>query len=154
MKFRVMPIASEIANEVRRTMVSPFGGLPAFSSVATGYGPCRSCLKTFNEGKEDRIYLTYNPFDGVSELPLPGPIFIHTEECEKFSGNDFPQDLRRLPMIFEGFGNESNLVVSERVGVERLEDQADEILNTPQVEFIHIRNAEAGCFIARIENAE
>ena len=54
-------------------------------------------------------------------------------------------------MIFEGYGKHSRLVRSEGVNVDRLDEQIAEVLASPDVNFIHIRNAEAGCFIARIE---
>jgi hypothetical protein len=149
--YRVVPISRNAANEVRRNMVSPFGKLPASSSVATGYGPCRSCLKTFRQGEEERIYITYDPFAGISKLPLPGPVFIHTEECAEYSDHDFPKELRSIPMILEGFGANSRLVRSEPVSIDSVDEQIEEILDAAEVEVIHIRNAEAGCFIAKIQ---
>lgn len=150
MNYRVLPVSSKIADDVRQTMISPFGGLPAFSSVATGYGPCRSCLKTFRQGQEDRIYITFNPFDGHSDLPLPGPVFIHSEPCAEYDVDAFPEAILSIPMIFEGFGENSRLVISEPADVEKLDEQIERILAMTDVRSIHIRNAEAGCFIARI----
>jgi len=149
--YRVVPISKEAADEVRRTMVSPFGKLPASSSVATGYGPCRSCLETFRQGEEERIYITYDPFAGASKLPLPGPVFIHTEECAEYSDRGFPNELRSIPMILEGFGTNSRLLRSEPVSINSVDEQIEEILNADEIEVIHIRNAEAGCFIAKIQ---
>ena len=153
MTYRVVPLDAAVAADVRRTMTSPFGDLPAWSSVATGYGPCRSCLRTFREGEEDRIYITYDPFHGLSDLPQPGPVFIHAEPCPAFEADDFPPRLLSIPMLFEAYGRHSSLLTSEPVEKERLNEQITRILRTPEVEFIHIRNAEAGCFVARIERA-
>ena len=149
--YRVIPISRDAADEVRRNMVSPFGKLPASSSVATGYGPCRSCLKTFRQGEEERIYITYDPFAGISKLPLPGPVFIHTEECAEYSDRGFPKELRSIPLILEGFGGNSRLVRGEPVSIDSVDEQIEEILDADEVEVIHIRNAEAGCFIAKIQ---
>jgi hypothetical protein len=151
MSYRVVPISKAVAGNVRETMVSPYGNLPAFSSVATGYGPCRSCLKTFVQGEEERIYMSYDPFDGVSDLPLPGPVFIHAEPCQEYSGERFPAELLAVPLILEGYGDHSRLVASQPVDTERIDYQIEEVLGTPEVNFIHVRNGEAGCFIARIE---
>jgi hypothetical protein len=151
MSYRIVPISKAVADRVRETMVSPHGDLPAFSSVATGYGPCRSCLTTFKQGEEERLYISYDPFAGVSNLPLPGPVFIHRDGCSEYSSEGFPRELLRIPMIFEGYGDHSRLVASRPVDVENLDAQIDEVLTTPEVNFIHIRNGEAGCFIARIE---
>ena len=153
MNYKVVSISSNVAERVRQTMTSPYGNLPAWSSIADGYGPCRSCLKTFKQGEEERIYITYDPFNNVSDLPLPGPVFIHAESCSEYSNDRFPNELLSIPMLLEAYGKQSRLVLSEPVESERIEEQIAGILRTTGVESIHIRNAEAGCFIARIEPA-
>lgn len=151
MNYKVVPISRAAADRVRETMLSPHADLPAFSSIATGYGPCRSCLKTFRQGEEERTYISYDPFAGIASLPLPGPVFIHADGCEEFSADGFPAELLEIPMIFEGYGEHSRLVRSEVVDSDRFDEQIADVLGSPGVDFIHIRNAEAGCFIARIE---
>jgi len=153
MSYRVTPMDVALTEKVRTLMISPFGKLPVWSSVATGYGPCRSCLKKFCEGEEERIYMTYDPFSGKSDLPLPGPVFIHSDRCEEFTGDGFPQELLSIPMLFDGYGEHSSLKVSEPIEKENFEDQIARMLSAPDVEFVHIRNAEAGCFIATIERS-
>ncbi len=152
MNFKIVPIPFELAAEVRGTLVSPqYKSLKAAVSVANGYGPCRSCLKVFKQGEEERIYLTYNSFEGRSSLPDPGPIFIHKNECEEHSGDEFPRDLLDLPLLLEGFGDESRLVRRENIDPASVSDQIDAIFGDEQVRFINLRNAEAGCFVARVE---
>jgi hypothetical protein len=153
MKFKVKPISPDITDQVRQTLVSPqYKSLKAFVDIATGYGPCRSCLKTFDQGTDKRLFFTYNAFEGRADLPDPGPIFIHGHECKAYDADVFPPDLRQLPMLFEGFDARGDLITRERADREELETQITGILASPLVEYIHIRNAEAGCFIARIES--
>lgn len=153
MAFRVIPIPETISKEVRSTMLSPQYSHPASVKTATGYGPCRACLRTFEAGKEERILFTYNSFEGLSDLPLPGPVFIHKDKCETYNSSQFPPDLVDLPLLFEAFGENSELVKRESVDKERLESQIDAILDIEDIRFINIRNAEAGCFVALIEKA-
>jgi Protein of unknown function (DUF1203) len=120
-------------------------------TIATGYGPCRSCLRVFHQGEEERIYITYNAFEGLSSLPDPGPIFIHKRECERFEASSFPPDLLDVPLLLEGFGDESRLVSRTRVAPGSVESQIDTIFADEAVRFINLRNAEAGCFVARVE---
>ena len=153
MAFKIFPIPEEISNEVRSTLVSPQYSHPASVKTATGYGPCRACLKTFEAGKEERILFTYNSFEHLSDLPLPGPVFIHKDECQTYTHDQFPPDLVGLPLLFEGFGENGELIKRERVDKERFEGQIEKILGIEDVRFINIRNAEAGCYVARIERA-
>lgn len=151
MNYKIVPISSETARSARENLKSPQYGHPASVDVAAGYGPCRQCLKTFIKGAEERILFTYNAFENLSKLPLPGPVFIHKKKCEPFAGNGFPPDLRALPLLFEGYGAESALVTRKAVKNETIEDQIAEIFDLAEVNYINIRNAEAGCFVARIE---
>ncbi|MBV9737341.1 MAG: DUF1203 domain-containing protein, partial [Candidatus Eremiobacteraeota bacterium] len=66
---------------MRSLQTAPIYGHPAHIEVATGYGPCRHCLRTFNVGREQRILFTYDPFQGIEDVPLPGPVFIHAVPC-------------------------------------------------------------------------
>ena len=151
MLFKVISIPDSISNKVRETMLSPQYSHPASVKVATGYGPCRSCLRTFEAGHEERILFTYNSFEGLSDLPLPGPIFIHKDRCQTFDDHQFPPDLLDLPLLFEGFGENSELIKRERIDKEAIAEQIEKVLGMKDVKFINIRNAEAGCFVARIE---
>ena len=152
MSYKVVPMPKLLVDKARKTMMSPqYKNLPASSSIATGYGPCRSCLRTFDEGNEERLYIAYNPFEGLSDLPLPGHIFIHTEKCNEFSGPGFPSELLELPLLFEGFTDNSLMIKREKVIRDRYEEQIEEILADTSVRFVNIRNEEAGCFIARID---
>jgi len=151
MNYKVVSIPSEIARSVRENMVSAQYGHPAFVDVAMGYGPCRVCLKTFVKGAEERILFTYNAFENLSNLPLPGPVYIHKNECESFDENGFPPELIDLPLLFEGYGEKSALVKREAIKQGGIENQIAEIFALSGVNYINIRNAEAGCFVARIE---
>ena len=151
MNFKVVAIPPEIARETRATMKSPQYGHQAEADLAKGYGPCRSCLRTFKRDKETRILFTYNAFARLSDLPLPSPIFIHQNNCERYEQDGFPQELRSLPIILEGYGRESWLLGRDTVADKNFEAAIESLFADDAVDYLHIRNAEAGCFIARIE---
>ena len=151
MQYQVVAISDEIARQVRTTLKSPQYGHPAHVEVASGYGPCRSCLQTFVEGQEERILFTYDSFTGVEGLPSPGPIFIHLEECKRFEAAGFPEKLRTLPLVLEGYGRGSWRLLQESVDNGEVDAPIDRLFSHPAVEYIQMRNAEAGCFMARIE---
>ncbi len=151
--YRFLGVPAPIAAAVRTNLRSPQYGHPAHVEVASGYGPCRSCLATFEAGAEDRILFTYQPFSEPGALPAPGPVFIHREPCERREGREFPERLRSVPLVVEGFGGEGRLIAQARVGDRVVEEVVDEVMRTPEVRFGHLRNAEAGCFVARIDRA-
>ena len=62
--------------------------------LATGFGPCRVCLRTFREGKELRTLFTDDSYAGVAEFPQPGPLDIHTDSCDRYEGGEFSREAR------------------------------------------------------------
>ena len=153
--FRVSAIPTKVADLVRSTMRSPGYGHPAHVEVATGYGPCRRCLRDFKVGKEHRILFTYDPFHELKVHPLPGPIFIHAEACPRFTDEGtFPEDLRSHRLTFAVYGAQRALLCEKMVENGEVDATIDELLAWPELRFIHVRDTEAGCYDLRIERAE
>ena len=150
MALRFLGIPEAIAREVRDTMLAPDYGHPAYKALAQGYGPCRLCLRTFRVGADERILFTYNPFPG-GDLPAPGPVFIHAAECSRHDSSRLPADLRPLPMVLEGYRS-GGRVIQQRVAGATVEEMLERIFNADGADYVHIRNGEVGCFIARVEN--
>jgi hypothetical protein len=63
MQYRVVAIEDAVASEVRNTGRSPRYGRAAHVELASGYGPCRLCLRAFRVGEERRTLFTFDPFD-------------------------------------------------------------------------------------------
>src|SRR5687768_16866574 len=101
MSFTVRGIPQSLADEVRRTRVSPGYGHPVHEELATGTGPCRCCLRRFVPGRERRLLFTCRPVGDESSLMGPGPVFIHADHCGACAGDTFRSELRTLPLAFE-----------------------------------------------------
>lgn len=149
---RYVGIPADLAATVRATMRSAQYPHPVHAEVAAGYGPCRECLGTFRTGEEERLLFTYQPFP-EGQLPAPGPVFIHRESCSRYESAAFPERLRAVPLVVEGFDAAGSPVRREAVGGGRPEAVVERVMSAQGVAFGHLRNAEAGCFIARIERA-
>ena len=150
--FRVVAIPTKVADLVRSTMRSPGYGHPAHEEMATGYGPCRHCLRDFQIGRERRILFTYDPFYGMEPLPLPGPVFIHADPCERFAdGHGFPKDLRSHRLTFAAYGAGRRLLTEMFVENRDVETIIEELFGRQDVSYLHVRDTEAGCYDFRIE---
>ena len=90
MRFTVRGVPQEVADEVRRTRLSPGYGHPVHLEVARGTGPCRCCLEPFVAGRDQRLLFTFRPRSEDGSLMAPGPVFIHAGHCEAFAGAGFP----------------------------------------------------------------
>jgi hypothetical protein len=150
--YRVIAIPTNVAEEVRISHNSPRYGHPTSSKIATGYGPCRHCLRTFHVGKESRTLFTLNPFDGIEEVPLPGPVFIHTESCERYPENGgYPVDLLEHAAVLSGYAKGQRLV--EKIYADNGEQVAavNQLFGRSDIDYIEVRDKIAGCFDFRIE---
>jgi hypothetical protein len=153
--YRVVAVEDRIANAVRRTLRSPGYGHPAHSDVATGHGPCRQCLRTFTVGSERRILFTYDSFYGKEELPLPGPVFIHEQDCERYSESaGFPPDMLPHRLTLNAYARGRRLIAQRYVANGVVELELQQLLEDRDVAYIHVRNTDAGCYAFCIERSD
>jgi hypothetical protein len=150
-RIRVAGIPQSVADAVRATMRAPDYGHPAHRARASGYGPCRLCLRRFLIGAEERILFTYNPSSEPDGLPAPGPVFIHAEACARYDAAQLPPDFCKVPMVIEGYRGGGWLVTQEKVNGTPPEEVIAGVLAMRGVNYVRIRNAEAGCFMARVD---
>jgi hypothetical protein len=70
-RFAVKPLPQDVATHVREQGRDPVWGHQAVTQPATGFGPCRLCLRTFREGEELRTLFTHDTYAGVADFPQP-----------------------------------------------------------------------------------
>ena len=151
-EYRVVAVGDSIADAVRKTMKSPGYGHPAHVETATGHGPCRQCLRTFSIGKERRILFTYDAFHGKEDLPLPGPVFIHEDRCERYPEDaGFPSDMLEHRLTLNAYGAGRALVAQKYVVDGAVEPEIQRLLADGNVGYIHVRDTVAGCYDFLIE---
>ena len=152
--IRVAAIPTRTAEIVRATLKSPGYGHPAHIEVAGGYGPCRHCLCDFRIGEEKRILFTYDAFYGHEPLPLPGPIFIHAEPCQRYpEESGFPEDARAHRLTVIAYGDGRQVQAEEHVRNGEVEEVVNRLLANPNARYLHVRDTEAGCYDFRIFDA-
>ena len=151
--MRVVAIPTEIAESVRKRMKDLQYGFPAHTNVAQGDAPCRHCLRIISAGVQQTLF-TYDPFAGVEKLPLPGPVYVHTEACERYPEDaGFPAALRGSPRTLNAYGRGRRLLAQEYVEGGNVDSTIERLLERPDVDYIHVRSTTAGCFTFRVERA-
>ena len=154
--FKIVPLSRAYANKIRQTMKDDFGH-EVVEKVAKGVGPCRVSLKPFVIDKEVRLLLSHSPFEIDNAFNQPGPIFINKEDMEEYSDiHRFPPEIKadkeHFPLTLIGYSKSQKMVFTKLVG----DEDVDVLISTifeelPMIEFLHARNAEACCFICKIE---
>jgi len=154
--YKIVPLSKEYANKIRQRGKDDFGH-DVVEQVATGKGPCRVSLKPFSVGKDKRLLIGHSPFSVDNAFNQPGPIFIHKEEVEAYSDiYNFPPEIKadkeNFPLSLIGYSKEQKMVFTKLVGNNDVDMLIPTIFeNHSEVEYLHARNAEAGCYICKIE---
>lgn len=154
--FRIVPVSASYAAEIRQSGKDTFGHA-LIEQVATGKGPCRVSLKPFVKGVDKRLLLSHSPFEIDNAFNQPGPIFIHSEEVAEYTDvHRFPPEIKAdkesFPLTLIGYSSDQRMVYTELVGEKDVDELIRSIFDAiPKVDYLHARNAEAGCFICKIE---
>jgi hypothetical protein len=152
--YRFVAISEATAERVRSTRRSPGYGHPVHSEIATGYGPCRLCLRDFAVGADRRLLFTLDPFSGLESFPLPGPVFIHESACDRYPEyGGFPEDLLAHDLTLVAYGKGRVQRAEERVSNGGVEGAVKRLLDLPGVDYVHVRDTGAGCYDLRVERA-
>lgn len=154
-QFRIVPVSKAQATAIRLTRRDNFGH-PVIEQIATGKGPCRVSLKPFVKGVEKRLLFSHTPFAIDNAYNQPGPVFINSEEVEEYADvHRFPPEIKAdkksFPLTLIGYTSDQRMVYTQLVG----DHDVDELIRTAfdsrsDIDYLHARNAEAGCFICKI----
>jgi hypothetical protein len=148
---RVVAISTEVAESVRATQKDPHYNFPAHTAVTKEDAPCRHCLKIIPAGEQATLF-TYDSFEGVENLPLPGPVYIHAKSCERYPEDaGFPAQLKSSPRTLNAYAKGRRLLAQEYVENGTVAQTIAELFTRPEVEYIHVRSTTAGCYTFRIE---
>jgi hypothetical protein len=143
--------------EVRRLRDGGYdaNGQPALVRIAEGLAnPCRHCLGLIAEG-DDRLVLSYRPFDQPQPYAETGPIFLHRAECPRYDGDAVPAWFDFMdPAIVRGYDGDDwiRYDTGNVVRGPEIADACRTILADPTVAYVHVRS-KFNCFQCRIDRA-
>lgn len=154
--FKIVPLSEEYASKIREAQIDDFGH-EIIEQPAKGLGPCRVSLKPFVPGKDARLLFTHSPFAIDNVYNQPGPVFIHKKEVEAYKDiYRFPPEIKAnrksFPLSLIGYSKEQLMVFTRLVNDDDIDILIPGIFEKhPEIEYLHARNAAAGCFICKIE---
>ena len=154
--FKIVPLSESYVEGLKKSQKDHYGN-ELVEELATGYGPCRLSLQPFKPGEDIRILFSHSPFEIKNAYVQPGPVFIHKKNIDAYKDvYRFPPaikaDKKHFPLTLIGYNRVQKMVFTQLVGDLDVDELIEQVFNEQeQVEFLHARNAEAGCFICRIE---
>ncbi len=156
MSLRYQPMPSDIAARYRRLEPDAYGMVPE-RHVSDGYGmPCRHCLANIAAG-DPYLILAYRPFPALQPYAETGPIFLHAEECPAYAGGaEVPPILTTSKnYLLRGYSADDRIVYGSGAvtAVEDVPKRAGDLLERPDIAYVHVRSAKNNCYQCRIEQA-
>ncbi len=155
-KFKIVPLSAAYAAKIQKTLKDDFGH-NVIEQLATGFGPCRVSLKPFKVGQDVRLLFSHSPFEIDNAFNQPGPIFINKTEVEAYKDiHRFPPEIKadkeHFPLSLIGYSKEQKMVFTKLVGDADVDNLIVKVFEQhPKIEYLHARNAEACCYICKIE---
>ena len=156
MSFRIVPLSREYVSRVMALGRDDFGNEP-IEQIAGGFGPCRVSLRPFVPGVDRRVLISHSPFATANAFNQPGPVFFNAADVDEYRDvHRFPPEIKadktNFPLTLIGYSDDQRMVFAELVGDRDVDEMIPRIFaEHSDVEVLHARNAEAGCFICKIE---
>lgn len=145
--YRARAIEPGILEALRRRGRDGLGNVFA-PSPAHGWEPLRCCLRSARAG-EPVALISYTPFAATSAWTEWGPVYVHGEACDGYSGEGLPDELRTGPRVLRTYRADETLAYEHIAYVPDGEDVAaalDTLFAEPEVAFVHVRAALSQCF--------
>jgi hypothetical protein len=122
--------------------------------LAEGPEPCRRCLR--NTGVGDPLVLApYNPFLRSSPYAGDGPVFVHADGCDPFASEPdvMSEQVAGRVLSVRAYDADAMMTGASVLPGEELAGRLPELLEGPDVAFLHVHFAGPGCFGFRVDRA-
>jgi hypothetical protein len=128
------------------------GAIRTTASRKPGF-PCRVSLKDAEIG-EEVLLVHYEHQPAATPYRASHAVYVRPNaETAVFEPNQVPASLRTRVLSLRAFDGRGMLVTSELAAGEALEEAIEQMFTNPQVGYIHLHYANAGCYAARADRA-
>jgi len=150
--FQIVPLPTEIAEAARRVAKAGATDHALITVDSPGSSPCRHCLQWAEPGERVVLfpYAAIPPGHPYSEA---GPIFVHANECQRYSAtNEYPADFRN-GRAFRAYDSKYNIIDAQIANGSEPEVVIESLFQNPDTEFVDVRSVTHGCFSFRVQRA-
>src|SRR5437879_8725903 len=107
--FHIVPLPTQIADAARRVVKAGAADHAVITVDSHGSSPCRHCLRWAQPG-ERVILFPYSAIPPGHPYSETGPIFVHANECQRYSlPNEYPADFRN-GRVFRAYDSNYNII--------------------------------------------
>jgi hypothetical protein len=150
MRFVIDAIPSAELARLRAQGHDDFGTPWIARTYDEGGHPLRCCLREAEAG-EALALVAYRPFAWDGPYAEVGPVFVHVDACPGYPDPDaYPEAFRHRQQIFRAYGFDHSIIDAEIVEGSDAERTIAKLLSRPDVDFVHSRNVNYGCYMFAI----
>jgi hypothetical protein len=150
--FRIIPLPTEIAEAARRVVKAGAADHALVTADSPTSYPCRHCLRWAQPG-ERVILFPYSAIPSGHPYSETGPIFVHANECQRYSAtNEYPTAFREC-RVFRAYDSNYKIIDAEVVNGSEPEMVIERLFQNPETAFVDARSATHGCFTFRVQRA-
>ena len=148
--FRILPLPTEVAEAARHAVEEGASDHAIVSAESPGSSPCRHCLRWAQPG-ERVILFPYAAIPSGYPYSEMGPIFVHADECQRYSAtNEYPADFRN-GRVFRAYDSNYKIIDAEIVNGSEPEAVIESLFQNPDTAFVDVRSVTHGCFTFRVQ---
>ena len=154
--YTCVPIKTEVAERFRRTLIDDSGNPVERSVDEAGGSPCRHCLLECEPGQAVLLG-SYNLERPRGIYWTPSPIFIHEQDCRRYSGQDeLPEIVVSRFVSLRAYDRNDRIIYELGEALEGREAKAAvaHSIQDARTTYINIHTAKPGCLLCRIERLE
>ena len=150
--FRILPLPTEIAEAARHAVKAGASDHAIVSAKSPGSCPCRHRLRWAQPG-ERVILFPYAAIPSGHPYSEMGPIFVHADECQRYSAtNEYPADFRN-GRVFRAYDAKSKIIDAQIMNGIEPEAVIESLFQNPDTAFVDVRSVTHGCFTFRVQRA-
>ena len=150
--FRILPLPTEIAEAARHAVKAGASDHAIVSVNSPGSSPCRHCLRWAQPG-ERVILFPYVAIPSGHPYSKTGPIFVHANECQRYSAtNEYPADFRN-GRVFRAYDAKYKIIDAQIMNGSEPEAVIESLFQNPDTAFVDVRSVTHGCFTFRVQRA-
>src|SRR5436309_8283491 len=150
--FRIIPLPTEIADAARRAVDAGAADHALLIADSPRSCPCRHCLRWAEPG-ERVILFPYAAIPAGHPYSETGPIFVHADECQRYSAPDEYPAAFRNGRVFRAYDEKYNIIDAVVVNGSEPELVIQRLFQNPETAFVDARSLTHGCFTFRVQRA-
>jgi hypothetical protein len=150
--FNIVALPTEIAEAARRVVNAGSADHALMTVDSSRRSPCRHCLRWAQPG-ERVILFPYAAIPSGHPYSETGPIFVHANECQRYSAtNEYPADFRN-GRVFRAYDSNYNIIDAQVMNGSEVEVVIEGLFQNPATAFVDVRSVTHGCFTFRVQRA-